>query len=286
MLPFGEKWTPRQPHENIVHKSGSALISLQYSDTPPHVWPSPYLQWRGCPCFPSGWLPRCQTQQKPSPLCRPEDEPPGRHKLRRCRGWSQEFWMVLFWQQMKDLWKQNQRKKSLNSLYLYIYTLNICNVENSSKTPPVGLKVHCFSELHLKRSAISLHFLNEIYDVKRPFSGVTHEGITNHLYFNDAVWHCDTGSLTAGERGVKGSLCGSIRPRTDATAGGADTHSAGMRPQTPLGKVESPERKESRAEMTDCPPHKTTKPSVWLTVCTLSSFCVFHLLCCCRVEAA
>lgn len=54
----------------------------------------------------------------------------------------------------------------------------------------------------------------------------------------------DTCSLTTGERSIKGSLCGSIRPRTDAAARWADTHSTGMRSQAALGKVQSPKRRK------------------------------------------
>ena len=51
----------------------------------------------------------------------------------------------------------------------------------------------------------------------------------------------ETCLLTAGKRKIKGSLCGSIRPKTDATAGRVDTHSAGMRSHVALRKVQSPE---------------------------------------------
>lgn len=50
----------------------------------------------------------------------------------------------------------------------------------------------------------------------------------------------ETCLLTAGNRKIKGSLRGSIRPKTDATAGRVDTHSAGMRSQVALRKVQSP----------------------------------------------
>lgn len=50
----------------------------------------------------------------------------------------------------------------------------------------------------------------------------------------------DSSSLTTGQGGIKGALHGSIRPRTDATARRADTHSAGVRSQAALSEVQFP----------------------------------------------
>lgn len=63
------------------------------------------------------------------------------------------------------------------------------------------------------------------------------DGLTNRLYVHES---CDTFLLTTGKRGIKGSLCGPIRPRTDEAARRVDTHSAGMRTQAALCKVQSP----------------------------------------------
>lgn len=54
---------------------------------------------------------------------------------------------------------------------------------------------------------------------------------------------CETSSLTTGNRTVKDSLCGSVRPRADAAARPVDTNSAGMRSQTMLRKVQPPKRR-------------------------------------------
>lgn len=88
----------------------------------------------------------------------------------------------------------------------------------------------------------------------------------------------DISSLTTGKRSIKGSLCGSIRPRTDAAAGRVDAHSAGMRSQVALGKVQSPKRrKQSRNDGSSA---KTTS-NMYSDFFT----CVFHLLCCCGDDA-
>lgn len=89
-------------------------------------------------------------------------------------------------------------------------------------------------------------------------------------------------SLTIGKRDVKGSLCGSIRPRTEAAARRVDTHTAGMRSQAALGKAQSPKAAETRAAMTDCPLKQHDSPSnSHFDISHLS----FHLLCCCRDDA-
>lgn len=86
------------------------------------------------------------------------------------------------------------------------------------------------------------------------------DGLTNCTYVSDTFRHCDTSSLTTEERSIKSSPCGSVWPRTDATARRADTHSAWVRSQAALGKKQLPERREqSRNDESSA---KTTRQSV------------------------